>query len=118
MKKPHTKSPSNSKARLTHGEQGAQNIANAMDRMLADSAAGKDLAGSAKKLREAIANSCREHQREWVIKFGTGIVPSNKPLSAAAVTLLTTLEKEVKRGKVDIKTLNELARLLLDRDLY
>jgi hypothetical protein len=115
MKKPNTKSPSNLRARLTPGEQAAQNIAKAKARMQADSAAGKDLADSATNLRETIVNSCKGYPPQWVIKFATGIVPSNKQLSDGAIELLTTLEKDLKAGRVDIDTINDHGLLLLDK---
>ena len=112
MKKPHTQRSSVPSNGLSFGEQAAKNIENARKEVLADMANRADLTQSVKKLRDAVSASCRESHPEWVTTFATGKIPSNLELSNATIELLIVLEQELRDGKVNTETLDQLDEML------
>ncbi|MBP5958534.1 hypothetical protein ICA16_22940 [Pseudomonas anatoliensis] len=112
MKKPHTQRSSIPSTGLKFGEQAAKNIENARKQVQADTANRKDLTKSVKNLRDAVAASCRESHPEWVTKFATGKMPSDLELSDETIELLIVLEQELRDGKVNPETLDQLDEML------
>lgn len=90
----------------------AANIRIAKDKMQQNMAAGGDLRDSARDLRNAIAEACREDHPEWVTKFATGKVPGSNPLSSNAAYIIDVLIQQVESGSVEADTLTSLDEMM------